>query len=115
MRPEKDVNDTPFDLHKPEGKRAGQQLAGGFRSVLWAIKGDLKHMSKAFGFPYANQAKPCGLCKANQTDKPWTDARPGAAQWLSAIWTSAAHKAAHLGHHPVFDLPGGVVCAVVLP
>lgn len=107
--PETDVNGAPFDKHSPEGKRAGQQLAGGFRGVLWAIKGDLDHMSKAFGFPYANQAGPCGLCRANQTDKPWTDARPGVAQWLSTIWTNQAHKAAHAQRHPVFDLPGSGV------
>ena len=104
--PDRNVHGRPYDPNSAEGKRAGSWLADGYRAVVWSIKGDLDHMSKAFDFPYWNQSEPCGLCGANQTTKPWTDARPNAA-WESTVWTNSSHAQAFPQRNLLFQLPGG--------
>ena len=85
--------------------RAGTPLAGGFYAVLWALKGDLDHMFKAYHLRCPTSGQPCSLCKANMDTVPWTDARPGAA-WTRTIWSDTEWIASHPERHILFHLPG---------
>ena len=111
--PNRDEHDVHYTPESPEGRLAGTSLAGGYYGVLWLIRGDLDHMAKAFGFPYATAASPCGCCQANSTDKPWTDGRLETAAWATSIWTHDSWKAAHPNPHPIFTLPGVGIKAFV--
>ena len=82
--PEKDHRGHAFPEGSFDATRVGQPLAEGLFGVLWCFRGDLDYMHKSF-FPQWNQSSPCGLCRANTTDVPWTDARPE-ARWLGTIF-----------------------------
>ena len=83
----------------------GTPLAGGYYATLWGVRGDLEFMYKHFNFPWFNSANPCGICKANTSDRPWTDIRSTAA-WKASVFTNSAWKAAHPDANPLWSLPG---------
>ena len=89
-----------------EAEKAGTPLAGGYYATLWCIRGDLEHMHKVFGFPGPTSKKPCGLCKCNDSDVPWTDARPDHAAWRDTVWGGRAWLDANPGRADLFKLPG---------
>ena len=74
--------------------KAGKPLAGGFRGVLFVIRGDLEFMTTKLGLESYNSATPCGCCRANTTDRPWTDGRADAA-WRATVWNDQEWAAAH--------------------
>jgi hypothetical protein len=98
--PTRDENNRPI----ADG-RAGTQLADGYYGALWGIRGDLDHMFKFFGFPSSSALSPCGLCQANKSTHPWTDARP-TAKWITTVWTPTSYATHHPDRHAVFKLPG---------
>lgn len=102
--PLRDHRGVPFPPGSSDARRAGQPLAAGYFGVLWSLRADLDHMAKAYKFPFWNQAEPCGLCRANRTDKPWTDAKTNAA-WTNTIWETRPWKEA-AARHMLFELPG---------
>lgn len=104
--PSRDWDERPYEPTSPEGRRAGQPLAGGYYGVLWCVKGDLEHMHKAFGLQHHGSHRPCSLCQADTDARPWTDGRPGAAAWMATVWTPDAWILAHPQRHEVFQLPG---------
>ena len=106
--PARDWENQPWPEGSQAGNLANAPLAGGFYGVLWLVKGDLEHMAKSFKFPYATSAQPCGCCRANSTNLPWTDGRVGAA-WRGTIWNNAEWLAAHPNAHPVLKLAGAGV------
>lgn len=98
--PKRDVAGNPILSEK-----AGRPLAGGFYAAVWSLRADLEHMAKCFGFPYPASASPCGLCRANTADIPWTDGRLE-AKWRETLWQGPEHAAAHPDRHPLWRLPG---------
>ena len=98
--PKRDVSGRPITNEK-----AGRPLAGGFYAAVWSIRADLEHMAKCFGFPYPASTSPCGLCRANLSDIPWTDGRLE-AKWRETIWEGPEHATAHPDRHPLWRLPG---------
>ena len=92
--PTRDEDNNVLDKATPAGRLGGTSLAGGFYGVLWIIKGDLKHVAKAYGFPYPTASSPCACCQANSSDKTWTDGRLASAEWVKTTWTNAS------GHWP---------------
>ena len=103
--PSTDSSGADFPVGSPERARAGQALAGGFRGVLWVLRGDLDFFSNSLGLEHFHSNTPCFLCRANQSDVPWTDPRPNAA-WRSTTWGKDDWRAAHPNPHPVFSIPG---------
>eukprot|EP00969_Alexandrium_andersonii_P245400 10845419-Alexandrium_andersonii.AAC.1 len=98
--PRTDVDGVPI--------RGGSRgpLAGGYYGVLWTIKGDLEFYNQELSLPNFNSHQPCCLCRANTTDRPWTDFRQDQARWLETVWPQPAWLAAHPHRHPLFTLPG---------
>jgi hypothetical protein len=97
--------DTVFQV---AGKRfrPGDMLAGGWRGVVWVLRGDLEYFANTLHLDHFGSLSPCFLCKANcdDNDAPWSDCRPEAA-WRSRLWTKDDWYAAKQ-RHIVFDLPG---------
>ena len=110
--PSRDENGKAFDVGSEAWQKKGKHLADGFYGALWCLRGDLEHMSKAYGFPWPTSVSPCALCRANTSDVPWTDGRPG-AQWLTTVWSNADLSAAHPERHTLFQLPGVGITAFV--
>ena len=88
----------------------GGWLAGGYFGVLWVLRGDLDHMSKAWGLVSTSRTTaPCSCCRADDQDdgRPWTDARLDRAAWVGTIWDNASWSAAHPDRSHIFKvLPG---------
>ena len=91
----------------------GTDLAGGFYATLWGIRGDLEFMYKHFNFPWYHSGSPCGCCKANSGDKPWTDIRENSS-WKSSVYTNAAWKLEHPGANALWSLPGMGIVSYIL-
>lgn len=91
LHPICDSSGVPFPQGSPQQARAGQPLAGGFRGVLWTIRGDLDFFANALHLEHFHSNRPCFLCKADWEGVPWTDPRPQAA-WRSTVYTKEAWK-----------------------
>ena len=50
--------------------KAGTELAGGLKFVLWSLKADLDHWAKAYGLTHYNSNDPCEFCTASRKG-PW--------------------------------------------
>ncbi len=70
-----------------EKELAGQPLAGGWRGVVWIIRGDLEWFANSLGLEHFSSLNPCFLCRADCIDDscPWTDPRP-TAKWRATVW-----------------------------
>ena len=60
-----------FPRHDVDGKalqdgKAGTELAGGLKFVLWSLKADLDHWAKAYGLTHYNSNDPCEFCTASR-------------------------------------------------
>jgi hypothetical protein len=80
--PTMDVHGRPI-----RDARAGTPLAGGFRGVLWVVRGDLELMNQKLGLENYNSNTPCACCRANTSNRPWTDGRATAA-WRNTVWNN---------------------------
>jgi hypothetical protein len=109
--PVADSAGVAFQPGTPDAARAGTPLAGGWRCVLWSLRGDLDHMSSAYGLANYNSNFPCWACQANRRDIPWTDFRRPAV-WEQTCWAAAAWVQAMPDRHPIFNLPGVGILAV---
>ena len=55
---------TPFPEHSLDARRAGTELAGGFKGALIALQGDLEFFASAMDLPRWNVNKGgCPVCK----------------------------------------------------
>ena len=109
-------NGAPFEAGTSGAAKAGLPLAGGFKAVVFGLKGDLDHFSNKYYLEHFGSAKPCFLCRADAADNPncWANLRPD-APWRTSGWqTDALWREAHAEHHPVFDLPGVTIYSVLL-
>ena len=87
--PDRNADGNMYAEGTPEQKRALTTLAGGWRGILWIIKGDLEFFVNSLGLDSYSGHDICFLCKANTSTIPWTDFRKGRALWLSQIWKFA--------------------------
>lgn len=110
--PRRDENGQPYVAGTTAAVKAGQPLAGGFYGIVWALRADLDHHSKAYGLRHASSRQPCFLCKANSSDIPWTDTRP-TALWRGTIWEDMTWKREHTDCHPLFTLPAVGMTAII--
>lgn len=112
--PTRDVhgNEYPPDSMEAIRARDNPMLAGGYYGLLYLVRADLEHMTKAFGFQSTGESDKCSCCGANTSDLPWTDCRELAA-WLATVWTDADWRAAYPNRHPIFKLPGMGISAFI--
>ena len=63
--------------------KAGNELAGGLRFVLWSLKADLNHWAKAYGLTRYNSNDPCEFCTASRKGdwKGWHNYFGSDATW----------------------------------
>ena len=71
--------------------RGGQPLAGGFRGILYAVRGDLEWMSKHYELNHPASNLPCSLCACSNYGEdrdlyPWTDVNDPPS-WLPTCLT----------------------------
>ena len=109
--PEEDHKGNRFPRGSSGASRAGKLLAGGFSGVLWSVKGDLDYYATSLGLPNPNATSPCVLCKANSTNTPWTDAKPG-AKWLKTVWGNDEWYKSKWATNPVLCLQNVGVLAI---
>ena len=84
--PHRDWRGLAFEPSSPEGRRAGQWLADGWRGILVGSCGDLDYMSQFQGLPNWNSNSPCCLrqCQKRRAHS-WHDFSEG-AQWRTTAW-----------------------------
>ena len=105
--PRRDYKGNEYAANSPEGRRAGQDLAGGYWACLWNLQGDLDFMHKAWGLAHASAGGRCNCCSANTSTHPWTDCSAGAS-WRATVWETSAGWAAAFPNRSVFfrEVPG---------
>ena len=79
--------------------RAGEDLAGNFLLVVWAVRSDFDYLAKGFHLDSHN-ANRCHLCQCNSGTRPWTDVRVNNS-WGPTIWTNRDFA----DRHPQLRLP----------
>lgn len=114
--PSTDADGNPFAPGTPEHLRQGKALAGGWKACLWIVRGDLEFFSSALGLESSTSKHPCFVCRANDSDIPWTDSREGIARWEATVW-SKSHWEHHRGdgRHILFRECPGVSITSVMP
>ena len=107
--PERDHIGEKFKPGTLAARRAGQHLAGGLCAVVWSLKQDLEHLSKAYNLRHHNANELCDFCPANSgaaAAMRWNNFHSGAT-WKSAQFTKeewlALPRAKPL--HQLFTLP----------
>ena len=107
--PTHDAWGTAYPPQSKEGLRAGSWFAGGYRAIIFALRGDLDYFAKSFGLNHYGSARPCCRCPANNTEGDplcWTDFRRGLNQWMAEMWEPQEWEDAHPGRHLIFSIPG---------
>ena len=66
------------DMDGRDEPKKGTMLAGGYRAVLFVLKGDLEWMSGHFGLANPSSSRPCCMCRCTNYGTegemyPWTD------------------------------------------
>jgi hypothetical protein len=114
--PDVDANGKPYPRGSLGWDRHHRQkwLAGGWKGVLWCLKGDLEYFALSLGLEHFSSKTPCFLCPCNSSDCPWTDVRPDQAKWVSKVWDKCTWPSGPAnGRHPVFDIPGMTITNVL--
>ena len=89
-----------YDPKTPEGQEAGHDLASGFCLVVFAFKGDLDHLTKAWGLRSYGSQFPCQWCPCGRkqvaplmklnyfgSDAEWKDKFYSVSEWRN-VYTS---------------------------
>ena len=106
----------PFPEHSLDARRAGTELAGGFKGVLVAIQGDLDFYASAMNLPRWNVNKGgCPLCKCvRHGADTWfvfnDSARISNLEWIAAEWHSWPSRSTC----PIFAIPSLSACNIML-
>ena len=64
--PTHDHEGVPYPNGSTASQKAGTPLAGGFKLVIWSLKGDLDHFLKAYGLKSYNSNTPGEFCEASR-------------------------------------------------
>ena len=64
--PDKDHKGTRYARSSAEGQLAGSNLAGGFFTALWNVKGDLKFFHDGLGMKCVTGVDPCDYCDCHR-------------------------------------------------
>ena len=115
--PSHDAYGRAYPPGSPEGKRAGRYFAGGYRAVLFVIRGDLDYFAKCLQLNHYGSLHPCCRCPANSTEGDplcWTDFRPTHSQWMQEQWDPDDWNEAHPGRHQIFHIPSVTIRCVYM-
>ena len=94
VHPDRCSNNIPYTCGMLK-ELAKEPLAEGYFGVMWVLMGDLDYMHKVMHFADFNKpSEPCSLCRANNTDVPWTDFRLLQAIWVLRGWSNLDYKIA---------------------
>ena len=107
--PDTDAFGSAFAPGSYWARRAGEELAGGYRATIIAIQGDLDYFAKNLYLRHWASAHPCSFCPANNVEGDplcWTEFRPEHAGWMGEGWTNPEWIAAHATRHELFHIPG---------
>lgn len=106
VHPATDAKGAPWPPLSQEAARAGKPLAGGYRGVVWLLKGDLEYFANSLHLNHYASRSPCFLCKAGcDAAAPWTDPRQTAA-WRATCHTKDVWTAAYTPHpHATLTTP----------
>ena len=107
--PDKDVSGEAFPEGSPRALVAGKPICPrtGLRGVLWVVAGDMDYMCNELRLPHYNSNSPCGWCKCDAGDIPWSDLRP-TAKWRDTRPTADATREAPITRHFLMEVPGVV-------
>ena len=67
--PDKDHFGNRYRHGTIDYKRSGKPLAGGLKAVLWSLKADLDHLTKAYGLRHYGTNALCEWCPADRSDR----------------------------------------------
>lgn len=107
--PTHDHHDVMYDPTSAEGILAGQDLAAGFKCILYIQKSDLDHLAKPLGLRHYSANMPCDLCPCDKAadaslwpsnffdGSAWTHASYTADEWR-ALYDEAPSWPFRLGH-----------------
>jgi hypothetical protein len=107
--PAVDAFGKPYPANTVAGRRAGSDLAGGYKARVWCLKGDLDYLAKQLHLRHFSSAHPCCLCPANSSPGDplcWSEFRTGRAQWQSELWTNSEWAEANQSPHQLLQLSG---------
>ena len=117
VHPAEDEYGRAWPAGSRQRARQGSPLCGGYRGVVWALRGDLEYFSYTLNFPHFNARAPCALCAANADTRPHNDFREGAA-WRGTVYDEAAFRARlqerEGGIHQIFGVPSVGVYTVTV-
>ena len=102
--PAVDSEGNAFPAGTLDADRAGSKLAGGYSAVVWALKADLDHLTKAWALRHYASNHPCELCRRNRgldVSYRFNNFRMDAA-WKTALITAEEWRAENPLPHPVF-------------
>ena len=85
------------------GEREGQDIAGGYKFILWSLIGDQEHYSNSMHLPHWANAQPCFECKQFKAECMECLASPIPAEKMRTL--EEEHNC-RLSHHPLFTLAG---------
>jgi hypothetical protein len=95
VHPARDSSGNEWTAGSVERNLAGKPLAGGWRGVLWILRGNLEYFANSLGLERFASNSPCFLCHADclEDGAPWTDPRPS-ARWRATLWHKDVSQAA---------------------
>lgn len=105
--PSADWRGVKYNRTSPEGRKAGQPLAGKYRACLLQICGDLDYLTKWLQVPNStNHSRPCCQCKCTFSGtQTWLDCREG-SPWQSSLLTTRNWRQHWSPTCALFRLPG---------
>ena len=106
--PSHDHLGNKYKANTTTGQRAGTWLAGGYRGILWQIKGDLDWFYQSLQLPRYNAAQPCSWCPCNHATDPWWHLAP-AAHWFHNMYSAAQFRTLGIDKSHLFTIPAVTV------
>jgi len=104
--PSVDEQGVPFPSNTQRGQLAGRLLnPRGLKGVIFTITGDLEYFANELGLAHASSKAPCWMCKANTSDTPYNDFRPG-ARWRGTVMSPEAQRLNPPTKHLLMTVPG---------
>ena len=112
-----DDDNVPFPVGSSRAARAGQDIAGGLRFVLWGICGDIEMPANHLLLPHWGSSNMClGRCLCEKAEGPFAfnEFRPAHSLWmqneLTPQYILANHPSEH--KHPWFSIIGASILFV---
>lgn len=103
--PTHDWKGVKYDAESPEGQRANTFLAGGYRVVIWLLKGDIDYYAKSLWLKHYSSLDFCDYCNStiDNVDASMQSYKFGpTARWMNALLTAEQWRSNARVVHYVF-------------